>query len=154
MKLLSPTTWAKFRQSQFDHFDTNAEVVVIWRKYINTLELHQEDGAAYEDIPLRALIQYNAFRVWGVNKGTDSGEEDHSSLVMLINKDYLVLNNLLEANGNLPYNPGRDKFIHEGIMYHSQGDTSLSQAVDSSLLVMIILNREETPTGANKYNRG
>ena len=70
-------------------------------------------------------------------------------MLKILNLKYLRDNGWLNSNGNFDYDVSMDRFIHDGIIYKSTGETKICQAQDEPLLVMLILKREEINTGSD-----
>ncbi len=133
------------------HEDANQQEV-IWRKLTNNFNRWGEDGGeTYEDIPTLGLVQYNFFRSWAINKTTSTGELDKESCMVFFNQKYLSDNGWLTTNNQFKFRPGEDRFIIDGELYKARGNSKAAQANDQTLLIFIILKREETDTGNLVY---
>ena len=127
---------------------------VIWRRFVRGLQRYGEDNAsneATEDITLKVLILYNSFRTWPITEESVSGITDKQNMVLMINKSYLNGLGYLNGSGFFDINPGRDIFIHMGEKYRASGETPVGQAKDDPLHFFIVLKREESLTGEDKY---
>jgi hypothetical protein len=82
---------------------------------------------------------------------TVSGALDKENIVAMLNRDYLDGLGYLTADGMIDIDPGVDIFFHLGLEYRSAGETPISQAGDNPLHYYLVLKREETPTGTDKY---
>jgi len=103
------------------------------------------------DVTLNCLIAYNIFRVWPMSKETVGGQLDAENIVLILNKKYLEDAGYLNSDGFFAMDPGMDRFIHRGLEYRASGETEVAQAGDQALMFYIVLAREETPTGSDKY---
>lgn len=143
--MISDAMWAKYA-SIIDNFHDDAnQQTVIWKRTISTRDRFGIKTTD-EEIELKALIQYNFFRNWPINRITTSGEVDKESMLMYLNVEYLRENNYLTNENQFIFNQGYDRFIVEGIPYKPMGDSKAAQAKDKTLLVFIILQREEVST--------
>jgi len=127
---------------------------LIWRRYVRGFDRWGEDKATskvYTDIELLCLIAYNAFRTWPMTDESPSGALDKENIVVMLNKQYLDDLGYLNSDGYIDMDPGEDIFVHMGITYRSAGETPVSQAGDDPLHFYLILKREETDTGSDKY---
>ena len=127
---------------------------ISWFRNDFNMQRHGEDSTSsmgFTMINLKCLNTYNFFRTWPMTDETISGKLDKESMVVLLNKKYLSDLGYLTADGNLNFDPGSDYFIFQGQKMTSSGETPLSQALDEPLHIMLILKREPTETGSNKY---
>lgn len=125
---------------------------IIWKSNITNLNRYGEDSnVRYHDISLRCLIHYNNFRTWPINLFTDTGEIDKQSVMVFFNIAYLDSLGYADENGVLMFDPGLDKFIINGVVYTSGGESQVAQAKDKPILSFLILKREETDTGNTFY---
>lgn len=141
--------WDKFKpaidQVAFNLF-FNKEVT--WNRLVKKLNIHGEnDQPTFESVNIKALIEYNVFRIWPIDRFSPSGQMDGQHLCLIINKHYLNLNGWLNAEGNFDFNPGADYFVINGKRYHDAGFTEASQADSEGLLFYLILKRQEYRTG-------
>lgn len=133
------------------HEDAFQQDVVLKRYFV----IDDPDGEDYnqrsEDVNLKGLIQYNYFRSWPMTQSTESGELDKESILLYLNIGYLESISMVDSNKNLLFDPGHDRFIINGLVYKAMGDSQAAQAKDNPLLIFIILKREETNTGQDRY---
>lgn len=154
-ELLSASDWAKFTQAINDAGDTFNKMPIIWRRFTNfvgSLNEWNEDieqSGTYEDVDLLCLFSDNYFHSWPITKKTDAGELDNQNTVAIFNTQYLRDLGYINADGNFDIDEGRDRFIYNGMTYKSEGFTDMAQAEDNKLLVMVILRKEEAPTGTD-----
>ena len=129
----------------FAHQDSNVDR---WGEDINITD------PLFTYTNLDVLVQYNYFKTWPSNKETESGQIDRQTMVFLFNREYLRgLGGFLDAHGNFQIEPSADYFIHRGQEYRIEGDTLIAQAQDDPLHVMVIVRRQEVPTGEDRaYN--
>ena len=92
-------------------------------------------------------------RTWPVTRETSSGQIDDESLVVILNKQYLetISPATLNDYGYLSYDPGRDRFVIDGIRYEPAGDTYADHINNDGNLFYLILNRETRKTGDKVY---
>ena len=105
-----------------------------------------DDENNYERIPLQALINYNAFRTWPLNVGTPSGELDEINCAMLVSQKQLVEKGLINNKGYWTFDAALDRFIINGELYISKGDTQVAQAKDEPIVFQVLLRRQEDGT--------
>ena len=135
------------------HLSFNQDTIT-WRRFIRSNKRYQEDNASnetYTEIALEVLIQYNIFRTWPMSDEGQGGQLDQESIVLMLNKSYLNDLGYLNEHGFFAMDPGKDEFVHQGIKYRAAGETQIAQAGDDPLLFYIVLSREESRTGDNKY---
>jgi hypothetical protein len=155
--LLSPEQWAHYVQTQLDSFDTFGNDTITYKKLRYNLDNFQEDpestpDSAYTTYNFPCLINYNYYRVWGVNTNKQSGEKSGQSMAVILNRQKLreTFPTILDAQGNLIYDSNTDLFLHRGLRYTSQGETFLSQEYSSPLWIMLILQRDKRYTAEDK----
>lgn len=143
--LISNEFWEYFKGIQKDAFESfGKDEIALYRQTFN-MDFFGEDPdpatSGLEEIILPVLINYNYYRVWGVNTNSQAGEIEAQSLSVLLNKDVLreLYPTLLDSKDNLVFDSGRDYFIHRGTRYTAQGETFISQASNDPLLIMLIL---------------
>jgi hypothetical protein len=142
MRRISQKAWAKFERIVNDFQADAFQDELIWKRNTNAPRRFGENRPlATDDIVLKGLFQYNAFRVWPLTQYTASGEEDKQSEVIYLNLEYLRSLNLLDEHGAFVHDEAQDRFIHKGIEYESGGGTFVSQARDKPLLWILILKR-------------
>ena len=131
-----------------DAFDTFFQKDLIWKRANPFLDSNGEDeiGRTFTDITLKCLVDYNDFRTWPINRNSETGELDKQTMVILFSIKYLEGLGYMNANGNLDYSVGEDRFTLDGILYKSMGDTNTAQAQDIPLLAQLVLEREVTDT--------
>jgi len=150
--VLPPIPWADYKEI-IDCFHTEAnQETIIWRRYDNIIDRYGEDPLeVFTDIDILALVQYNYFRTWPIDKANVAGMVDKESCTVFFNTQYLIDEGHTNANDLLDFDPGQDFFLINGLRYKVFGETETAQANDKTLLQIIILKREETPTGSDKY---
>jgi len=149
MNVIGATNWTEFKRIiNEDAFDTFFQDTIIWRRSLGGIDRFMEDKLTerFTDITLKCLIQYNHFRVWPTNVTTVSGELDRQNVVILLNLKYLLDLGYVNANGNFNYDAAADRFVLDGMILKSAGDTKISQAFDEPLLFQLNLSKEETDT--------
>lgn len=142
---LPDTVWENYSKIVSDFMDMDVGLQpILWKRFIDhPLSWGEDIGSNYIDIELKGLIQYNAFRVWPISRGTTSGEIDGQSLAVLISRASLEEKGYINSNGYWKFDGPRDIFIIDGIPYKASGDTEVSQAKDKPLMFLIILKREK-----------
>lgn len=149
---LTQAQWDKYTTAINDFHDDAFQQDVILRQLITVDDIHGEDtNQRTEDFLLKGLIQYNYFRGWPINQVRDSGEIDKESCTLYLNVKYLSERSLLNPENHLLFDPALDRFLIDGIVYKAFGDSKAAQAKGSTLLIFIILKREETNTGSEVY---
>ena len=152
MKLMKQTDWDKYTKSINDWQEDAFQQKLIWRRFITYQNKHGEDGEPlFEDIELKGLLHYNYFRAWPVTQATTTGEIDKESCLLYLNRKYLQELGYITNQETLDYDPAMDRFILDGIEHKSTGESQAGQAYDTTLFYFLILKREETPTGKNRY---
>lgn len=136
-----------------DAHDTFEKAPFVWKRFVSGLNRWNEDeGDQFASINLTGLFDYNYFRKWPTVYTQPAGEMDRQTVVLLMNRDYLRELGYMNANDRFDYDPGKDRFLFQGIVYKSVGDTMLSQSGDRALLFDILLKREDLQTGEEPYN--
>ena len=143
-KYISNGQWKRYNKIISDFIDVDAgRQTIIWAKHINSMLQYAEDfSPQYYKIEIEALVYYNAFRNWPINKSTVTGELDEESLSIYITKKYLEDHGYLNKQGYWDFNWTEDRFIIHGISYRPSGDTAISQHKDDVLIIMLILKRD------------
>jgi hypothetical protein len=152
--MVSPAQWQVYKNIINKAHDSFNQDTVTWRRISAGLQRYGEDNVAnetYIDVELKCLIDYNGFRTWPVTIEKATGAVDMESMCMGLNINYLRNEGLLDPQGNFQFDPGKDKFFHMGQEYRAAGETPVAQAGDEPLIIYVILSREKTPTGQNKY---
>lgn len=125
---------------------------IIHKKFIIYRNTYGEDtDPVFEDNVIKGLVQYNYFRAWAVTQATTTGEIDKETCLVYFNKKYLEETGNLTSEGNLDFDPAMDRFILDGLVYKSSGESTAAQAYDKSVFYFIILKREETNSGQKRY---
>jgi hypothetical protein len=151
-KQVSDSQWLNFRKLIGDANDSFGQDVVTWKQAIDAVPRYFEDNliSGFTDIELKCLMGFNTFRTWPTTKHTPGGELDEENMILMINKDYLSNLGYLTAEGYLNYSAEKDRFIHRGLRYTAEGDTFFSQAFNDPLHIVILLKRDEVPTGEDR----
>lgn len=142
---LSDSAWARYSKIISDFMDVDVGLQpILWKRFVDhPLAWGEDVGDTYVDIELKGLIEYNAFRVWPMSRGTISGEMDGQSLAILISKAVLQEGGYLNEGGYWEFDGPRDLFIINGNPYKASGDTEVCQAKDTPLMFLVILKREK-----------
>lgn len=153
MDLVGSDNWADFK-ALFGEYasDTFAKATIIWRKLLSNVDRWKEDNdlGTTVDIPLTCLVNYNYMRSWPISNMTESGETEEQSIQVLFNKQYLQSQGYLDDSGKFNYEPDMDRFVLDGLIRKPMGDTSVSQAYDSTLWFVVIMIEQRTPTGTER----
>lgn len=144
-QLIPDKVWDNYKKIINDFIDEDVgKQKITWKRYINQPLLFGEDsGEKYIDVDLDVLVGYNSFRTWPINRVTVSGELDNQNLAIWVSARLLRELGYLNSNDYWDFDRSYDRFIINGIVYKSSGDTQVSQAKDESLLFMVVLKREE-----------
>ncbi len=154
MELLTSAQWNTFREAINNASDTFNKKLITWHKFTRRVARYGEDESSnFTLITLRALIANNFYKTWPDESREPTGEKDDTSLVMILNKEYLRGLGYLNSNNYFIINPGMDYFTIDGIEYETKGDTNTSQAESDDLLVYLRLDRKQPKTG-DDYHAG
>ena len=152
--MLSTAQWAQYKKVIDKASESFSQDIVTWNRFSRGFQRYGEDTPANDHsdaIQLNAQIGYNIFRTWPMTKESIGGSLDAENIVMILNKQYLADLGYLNASGFFDMDPGKDTFTHRGIEYRAAGETEVAQAGPHTLIFYIVLSREETPTGSDKY---
>lgn len=153
--LIDSIIWAKYRQIINDASATFNNEILIWNRLSIRLDRDGEDASAsansFNQINLNALLQYNIFRTWPIDKSTDTGMINNQSLLIIFNKDYLASLGYINANNNFDFDPGNDFFTIHGVDYKPMGDTPAGQADNDPLFIYIVCERMRVSSGNNLF---
>ena len=144
MVAISNKKWQKYNRIVSDFLDNDsAKKPITWLKALKQPTLFSEDGIRdYYSIPLEVLIADNSFRTWPINQTTPSGELDNQNLIIWVSKRYLEEKGHINESGYLDFDRSLDRFIIDGLVYKSSGDTLVAQAHDEQLAIIVVLKRE------------
>lgn len=156
---LTSEQWAHFVDTQQKAFETFGKETIDFFTLDFNMDLFQEDGDAslgpyIKYSGLEVIINYNYYRVWGVNTNKDSGEKPGQSIVAIFNPNQLAT--ILPSSHYDPlkkqfiFDSNSDFFVHRGVRYTPQGDTFLSQENANPLWVMVVLQVDYRKTGIPK----
>lgn len=123
---------------------------VVWKRSTSYLNRYQEDSNTSIDVTLHTLSNYNYMRSWPITVPTESGAVDRQSIQLLFLRKELADLGLLSSGGYMQMDTERDRFIIDGLVYKNVGDTFVSQAGNTDVLISIIVKREDTPTGTDR----
>lgn len=152
MPRISNKTWKSYKRILTNYVDQDVGLqTVIWLKHIMYPEAFGEDPKGdenYEPIELKALVNYNDFRIWPINKGTPSGELDEMNCAIILSQKQLITLNetredILNEQLNWVFDQALDRFEINGVRYIAKGDTQTAQAKDQPILFQVVLRREE-----------
>lgn len=153
--LIDSSTWAMYRQLINDASDTFNNEIIIWNRLSIRLDRDGDDSAlannSFQTINLKALLQYNVFRTWPIDRSTDTGIINNQSVMIILNKDYLAGLGYINADNNFDFDPSNDYFTVHGVDYKPMGDTAAAQADNDPLLVFVICERMRVPTGKKLF---
>jgi len=145
--------WADYRDTIKNAMASTAREIIVWKKFRRRLNRFSEDGSSpaisYDSINLYCLISYDDWRLWPYDKGSVSGKLDYGHAGIILNKDYLNDLGYLNANGYFDFDSGYDKFIIDGITYKPLGDTAVAQAGSDTMLMQLIVQREDIASGTD-----
>ena len=135
-----------------DAADTFAQQTIIWRRQTTNIDRWKEDNNSgiTTDVALKCLINYNYMRSWPISNMKEAGETEEQSIQVLFNKAYLQSLGYLDQYGKFDYQADYDRFIVDGTIRKPMGDTSVSQAFDTSLWYVVIMVEQRTPTGTDR----
>lgn len=152
MATVTPTQWQRYKDTINGIAGSFNKQVIIWKPLLGEIPRYGEDGSSsYGTISLECLVDYNAFRKWPINQGTDAGVIDKESIAVLFNINYLIGLGYTDANKNFTFKPDLDYFILDGQRYRASGDIKVAQASDEAILLQIILKRDTIITSESKY---
>lgn len=121
---------------------------ILWKRCVSYIDRYQEDDAqTFEDTTLHTLANYNYMRSWPITVPTESGAIDRQSIQLLFLRKEIADLNLLTPEGYIKMDTERDRFVMDGLVYKPVGDTFVSQAGSTDIMISVIVKREETPTG-------
>ena len=152
--MLTPAQWQAYTDVINQASESFNQDTITWRRFDRGFQRYGKDTKANihdTDIPLDCLIAYNIFRMWPMTDESTAGALDKENIVLILNKKYLEDLGHLNSFGMFAMDPGKDIFIHRGKEYRASGETEVAQAGDEPLMFYIVLKREETPTGDDKY---
>lgn len=152
--MLSTAQWQVYKNIINKAHDSFNQDSITWHRHIRGFQRYGEDTKVnehYDDIILKGLVGYNIFRTWPMTKETTAGATDKENIVLMLNKKYLEDLGYLNSDGFFAMDPGKDKFTHREMAYRAAGETEVAQAGDDPLMFYIVLKREESVTGDNKY---
>jgi hypothetical protein len=148
--LISPQLFEKYRGLiQETQFDTFYQDQVVWRRF-EGLDRWKEDNLPLQpvDYSLKGLYSYNYFRQWQITVDTLTGTLDKVTEAVIFSRKYLEDEGLVRPDGAIAFDAGSDEFYVRGRWYKMVGDTDIAQSFDKPLLYMIVLQRQESKTGA------
>lgn len=146
MSYINQGTWNKYKNILREFHDDAMQEDIIWKRTFVRKGRFNEDTRR-EEINLKGLVHYNYFRNWPINDINVTGEIDKESVLLYLNQDYLEELNYLDSNNQFNFNQGLDRFIIEGITYKPMGHSKAGQTKNDTVLVFIILQKEELNTG-------
>lgn len=154
MAHMTPAQWQRYRdvinEWQEDAFQQEIE----YRREIVTQDRYGEDyNKRFERITIKGLILYNYFRSWPMSNMNHVGELDKESCMVYFNIKNLRDQGLLNSHDQFEFDPAYDRFVINGMLYKSTGDSQAAQASNNPLLIFLILRREETDTGSDRIDR-
>ena len=148
--LLGPA-WEEYKKLMSDAHNTFSQKVIKWQHQEVSINRYQEDPSNIKvETDLLVLLNYNYRRTWPINVSSESGEDDEQSLQIMINKEYLRANDLLDEHGNFSYDEVLDNFIIDGTKYKAFGDTAISQMRDDDIFITIVVKRVQLETGTKR----
>lgn len=143
-RMISNKEWSRYKSIINDFIDhTAGKQPFLWLRKINQMPLFGEDSNGYTVVRLEGLFQYNYIRTWPANRDSISGELEGENMVLYISLRLLRDNNYINSQGYPDINWSEDRFILNGKVYKPDGDTTVAQAGNESLLFFVILKRED-----------
>lgn len=153
MAHLTPEQWQAYRDTINEWHEDAFQQPIIWRREVVTQDRYGEDyNKRTEDVEIKGLVLSNYVRSWPMSNMNHIGELDKESVLVYFNLKYLRELGYLNEHDQFIYNSALDRFIINGMMYRSSGDSQAAQASDYPLLYFIILKREETSTGKQRID--
>lgn len=151
--MLSAQQWAAYRQVINNASASFNQEDVIWNRVSIKLDRDGDDASppTFTTVNLKALIQYNVYRTWPINRSTDTGLVDNQSIMIILNKDYLAGLGYINSNNNFPFDLGFDYFTLHGLDYKPMGDLHASQAGDDPLFIHIICERKREESAKSYF---
>jgi hypothetical protein len=147
---MKKSDWKRYENIITGAFDNWGNQEVIWHRNRRKGSRFQEGGQEdFDLVPMKALVDYNAFRTWPTDILKATGIEDKQYCNLLFNRKYLKENGWLTSEGNFKFDPGYDRFQLQGVMWKPAGDTPISQTNDNPHVYMVILVRDEYITSIN-----
>lgn len=152
---LNEATWNRYKSMVNKIHDQFNQDILIWRSWAPSVvdEFNEDKEETYTDTELKILLGYNVYRTWPMTNNQNSGGLDKQNMIALINVNYLKELGLTNQHNYLDFDPEKDMFIHRGVIYKGQGDTFIAQANNEPLLFQLILERQETEVGTERYNQ-
>lgn len=150
--LISDSEWLEYKDTLTNAHATFNQKEIIWLHIPVTINRYSEDIPRVNQISttLLVLLNYNFKRSWPLNIVSDSGENDQQSIQIMLNKEYLRQNNLLDSFGNFIYDEGRDLFIIDGTKYKPLGDSPAGQMNSDDVFFTIVVQRAQLETGTRR----
>jgi len=147
--------WQQYKNIINGFLNEASKEKLIWWRRKKTFDRFAEGGSVsyidnenYEKVELEVLMQYNFFRTWPNNKQTNTGTEDNTNMVAIINVQYLKDQGYWDIENNyFDFDAGYDKFELDGFTLLPYGDSKVAQAGDDALVFYLILTRDKQPTG-------
>lgn len=154
MAHMTPEQWQAYEDVINEWQEDAFQQDIIFRQEVVTQDRYGEDyNKRKKDKTIKCLILYNYFRSWPMSNMNHIGELDKESCLVYFNIADLRKQGLLNAHDQLQFSPAYDRFIINGVMYKSTGDSQAAQAHSKPLLIFLILKREETTTGKDRINQ-
>jgi len=148
--MISSDEWTQFR-TELKNFSAEVGIQsVTWFHVSNNLSRYGEDGETeYTTRSLPCLVGYNDFRVWPVTSDTPEGDVDKQYCYLMINLDLLesIQPTWLTTEKSLDFDPSRDLFQVNGMMFEPAGDTPAAQDMSSPIYYLVSLKRSTNTTG-------
>jgi hypothetical protein len=140
--MVTPAQHQAFKDLHRQYFDGMAGITLTWERLNEGVDRFGEgESYGYESVPIKAIVGFNHFRTWPVNRGNEGGVQDYQHLYVMINMDYLSENGYVSDWGNFNFDPTLDRFKHAGLTYTPIGDTDIAQIYSEAGYYMVILQR-------------
>lgn len=134
--------WDSYKEALKDFSLDAASASVTWVRTTASFDRYMEGGLQTTNVTLKALVSYNAFRVWPINNPQIDGTPDNEYCHLYLNNEYLSSSGFLNSHGVFDMDPVRDRFIIQGLRYSPSGDTPISQDNKNPLFTIVILKRD------------
>ena len=147
MSRINNKNWGHYKNviQKFLSEDSGLKPIIWLRKLSQPLPFGEDVGSSYFQETLNVLVGYNVYRTWPINKVTPSGEMDEETCYIIIPNDYLDERGLIQ-DGRFNIDITLDRFIINGQVYKSSGDTQAAQASEQDIVSMVILKRINSET--------
>lgn len=147
MGLIPTLAWDNFKKLQNQSHDDYMNGQLIWlrcKKFLGEFNEDYNFYNGYDSIELPVLYNFNYERTWPITQHTETGDIDRQSIQLFFSKAQLTTLGYINSNGNFDYDPGKDKFIIKGTVYHNEGDTPASPIPTADELLITLVVRPDS----------